>query len=666
MEVPPGVADTGQYTANGIGWIESLEIAGKKEKRLYAGSNVGGLFVSRNRGMTWKFRFNIDRVCGVWDIVVDEKKPKRLWVATGSNTWDYNWGHGVLYSKNAGKTWQNTGLSFEPYQKKMVYALERSSLDPELFVACTETDIYRSDDATKTWTLLLDQDDKARISFRHLVLHNQNKAKMIASGAKLLFSEDGGVTWTAKDHLMSFQKERNKRDSLPSRFAITVNPQNNDQVMVVYTYKRLSYLERSNDFGKTWYTVLRSREFDRVDLNHAEIVWHPTDSNVIVVGSVRLYMSTDRGNTFDLVSEPKFGSHMFMHDDIRAMSISKKGNFWVGSDGGVSRSTDTCKTWSDMSGYGLQASQFYDIAVDNGRLVGGCQDLSSMMYFDGEWHHTSNIYGDGGMNIIKGNEVYVMQNGMRIRKGSFANDKWDVFYTPFAPNRFKYPFVISPRDSSKIWGTDHDLWEMGTNRQWENLTKEVPHAETKIVALDVSDPAAQVVYFAKDQPTWIASPEGLINRFYKGIRTETGYDWRDITSNLPILAWREITSIASNPYNIDEVYVSLYGFDDGNDRHRVYKSLDGGETWINYSSGLPNLNANKFLLYKGYHQFLATDEGVFYRNNDELSWAKLTKGLPNCYIMDLEVDESLNRLFGASFGNGVWYLDLPKKWNESD
>ncbi|MBO6515855.1 MAG: hypothetical protein JJ975_04820 [Bacteroidia bacterium] len=660
FEVPKGTADTGQWTANGVGWVESLAVAGRKEKTLYAGSNVGGLFVSRNKGMTWKFRFDVNRVCGVWDIVVDKQRSKRLWVATGTNTWDYNWGHGVLYSKNRGKTWRKTGLSFLPEEKQVVYALERSQVDPSVFFACTETDVYRSNDQTKTWFKVLDFDDKTRVTFRHLELHNRNPDQVVASGARLLFSYNGGETWEQKDSLMSFYGKRTKRDSLPSRFAVALNPQNNNQVMVVYSHKRINYIERSNDFGKTWFNVFKGRDFDRVDLNHAEIVWDPLDSNRIIVGSVRLYLSDNQGKTFDLVSEPKAYSPRFMHDDIRALTISSKGTYWVGCDGGVSMSEDTCRSWVDVSGYGLQASQFYDIAVDNGNLVGGCQDLSTMLYHNGEWKHTSAIYGDGGMNLIQGNNLIVMQNGMRLRNGSYANDKWGVYYTPFTPKRFKYPFLFSPTDSTRIWATDHDIWEMGPNKQWKNLTKSIPHSATKIVALDASSPDSSVVYFAKDQPTWNGSKEGLKNRFYKGVRTSNGYEWSDITANLPILAWREITSISASTQNPNVMYVSLYGFDDGETRHRVYRSEDAGITWSNFSEGLPNLNSLKIIQYDNDRSlFLATDEGVFHRRTTDERWVKLSRGLPNCHVIDIEIDATLNRLYAASFGNGIWYLDLP-------
>ncbi len=657
--LPIGTADSGQWTANGVGWIESLALAKNKEKRLYAGSNVGGLWMSNNGGESWEFRFDVERICGVWDILMDGKSKRKLWVATGTNTWDNKWGHGILYSKNSGKSWRKTSLSFTPNDAVCMYGIERSIVNKKLFFACSTTDVYRSTDKTKTWENVLDHDNKARMNFRHLLTHNSNQDRAVVSGSELFLTTDQGATWHPQSSKFSFQKDNNLRDSLPTRFAVSLNPQNNDQLMVVYNYNRMSYIDRSDDFGMTWYNVLKNRDFDRVDINHAEIAWHPSDSNVIFVGSVRLYKSINQGKSFDLVSNPAWATSQFMHDDIRSITFSKNENMWVGNDGGISYSTDTAKSWMTLYSHGLTASQFYDIAVDNGRVVGGCQDMSTMIYQNNTWYNTSVVYGDGGVNLIMGDTLFIMQNGMRIRRGTFANENWDVIYTPFRPNRFKYPFVKSPLDATKIWAADHDIWELGQNKRWANRTKDVPHGFTKIVALDVSDKTGKTVYFAKDQPTWNPAKEGMVGKLYKGTYDTENYKWNDITANLSILAWREITSIVSNPNNPDEVYVSFYGFDDGESRHRVYRSIDGGSTWSNFSEGLPNLNALKLLpVGKEFVLFLATDEGVFYRPKQATSWIKLTNGFINAHIMDIEYDVTNHTLYAATFGNGVWLLPL--------
>ena len=650
FEVPQSGLDSGHWSANGIGWIESIAVAGRKDKRVYAGSNVGGFFFSKDQGNTWESRFDDKRICGVWDIEVGTW-PGRVWIGTGTNTWDTDWGHGVLYSSNNGKRWKSTGLSFDPTDKQVVYALERSKVNKKVFYACTETDVFKSTDKTKTWENILNHDDTQRVHFRHLKLHNTDVQKVVASGTELFTSTDGGNTWKTHSDMFTFQQVNNGRDSLPGRYAVALNPLNNNQLMVVYSYRRINYIDRSNDFGKTWFNVHTSRDFDRVDMNHAELIWDDRDTSVIYVGGVRLYRSINSGKSFSLSTQPVWGAPNFMHDDIRSFTQGKRG-LWIGNDGGVSLSSDQGISWIDRSGAGLTATQFYDIAVENGIVVGGCQDLSTLILKDGKWHHTTLIYGDGSMNLIDGEKLYIMHNGSRIRTGDTSNTAWGMIYTPYSPNRFKYPFEFHPETKTKLWLTDHDLWQYDlTSKRWKNLTKSIPHGFTKIVAMDYSETS---VYLAKDQPTWSTDSSAMTGKLYIGILSPNGYFWTDITASLGILAWREITSIEINPQNDNHLVVSLYGLDADSNRFRVYESLDGGETWRNISQGLPNCNALDVLFAgESNHLYLATDDGVF-RYNDNKSWERFGVDLPRAHIIDLEYDNSTNTLYAATFGNGVW------------
>jgi photosystem II stability/assembly factor-like uncharacterized protein len=660
--LPQYGVDSGRWSANGMGWIESVAVWEKKPKVMYAGSNTGGLYRTRNGGKRWRFAFDVERVCGVTDIVIDEDEHKKIWVATGTTVFDNDWGLGVLYSPNGGKSWEQTALSFTPQEVVPLWCLERSKINSSIFYACSETDIFRTTDSWSTWSKVYDEDKKARVHFRHLVMHNESVGKVIASGDKILVTNDEGKTWIDASPLMSYHKYKNQRDSLPDRYVVSLNPTNNDQVLVLYEYSGYNYIERSNDFGKTWFPIVRNRSFNRVDRNHAELAWHPLDSNIIIVGGVRIYVSKNGGKRFETMSQPVVGAENEMHDDIRDLLVLPNGKIYTGNDGGVGMSSDTGHTWQNVSGKGLTVTQFFDIAVNNGLVVGGCQDLSSMLYYDGEWKNTSSIYGDGGNNLIREDGVYVMQSG-RIRKGSFSNKDWETISVPFSPNRFSYPFMNSPFDSGAIWATDHHLWEYNLeNKHWKSLSEKVPPIATKIFALDAHPDG--VAFFSKDQPTWDPSKDGLKERLYKGVRVNESFDWEDITSTLGILAWREITSIEINPLNSKEVYIGLYGFDNADRRFKVYKTIDGGANWENISEGLPDVNTFKILCWKN-HLFLATDGGVFHKRSSEKIWRLLDGKMPKGHVTDIEIDESTGSLYASTYGNGLWWTKLPNKWRKS-
>lgn len=662
-QLPAYGIDSGSWSANGMGWIESVEVAASNPRVIYAGSNTGGLYRTKNGGKTWKLAFDIERLCGVTDIVVNPNNHKELWVATGTTVFDYDWGYGVLHSTNGGKSWARTGLSFEPHELVPLWCLKQSSVNPNLFFACSETDIFRSRDRGLHWETVYDEDARARVHFRHLSVHNSDSSKALASGDKILATRDGGNTWSDRTYLMKYRQYQNKytaNDSLPDRYATALNPSNNDEVLVLYEYAGYNYIEKSRDFGRSFELIARNRTFDRVDRNHAEIAFHPSDTNVIFVGGVRFYISKDRGKTFITATQPVVGAANEIHDDIRALSILNNGTIMLGNDGGVGVSMDMGVTWNNISGKGLTVTQFFDIAVDDGRVVGGCQDLSSMIYTEGGWKNTSKIYGDGGNNLIRGSDVFVMQSG-NLRKGTFANNQWEYIPVPFNPERFSYPLQFSPFDSNQLWATDHHIWAYDlSTKHWKKLTSEVKQGITKIVALAVHEPSGYVL-FAKDQPTWNPEPSGMKERLYTGIRNERGgFVWTDITANLGILAWREITGICVNPDNDMEWYVCLYGYDDSDLRFKVFRTLDGGTTWVNFSDGLPNINTFCIKYWRG-QLLLGTDGGMYRRDVKADSWEKLRGGMPNAHVTDIEVDETAGMIYAATYGTGVWYFKIGKK-----
>ena len=659
ISLPDYGVDSGQWSANGMGWIESLAVWEKKPKVMYAGSNTGGLYRTRNGGKTWKFAFDVSRVSGVTDIVLDSESSKKLWVATGTTYFDNDWGLGVMYSENGGKSWSETSLSFLPNQSVPLWCLERSSTKPSVFYACSETDIFKTSDHWARHEKVYDEKENARVHFRHLVIHKYDENKVVASGDKIMITIDGGQKWKDMSPKMSYHLHKNGHDSLPDRYAMCLNPADNNQMLVLYEYAGYDYIERSDDFGTTWRPLIRRRTFNRVDRNHAEIAWHPTNSEIIFVAGVRVYVSTDGSYRFNTKSSPSVGVANEMHDDIRELLVLSDGTVYTGNDGGVGVSHDNGETWQNLSGKGLTVTQFFDIAVDQGRVVGGCQDLSSMIYDGEKWKNTSLIYGDGGNNLIRDEEVIVMQSGT-LRKGSFANNKWDMISVPFHPNRFNYPLIFSPFDTTKLWATDHHIWEYSfVDKHWRKLTDSIKPVLTKIVALDAHPNG--VVYFAKDQPTWNPEKVGLKDRMFRGRRIHESFEWTDITSSLNILAWRGITDIVIRPDNPKEVFVSLYGYDNSERRFKVFKTIDGGESWVNISNGLPDVNTFCILVWKDL-LFLGTDGGVYVKTNqDEDSWKLIRKNMPRVHITDLGIDSTTNVLYASTFGAGIWTMKLPRK-----
>ena len=81
---------------------------------------------------------------------------------------------------------------------------------------------------------------------------------------------------------------------------------------------------------------------------------------------------------------------------------------------------------------------------------------------------------------------------------------------------------------------------------------------------------------------------------------------------------------------------------------KVYKSLDGGNSWTNYSGTLPNIPVNTIVLDENSNSetlYIGTDLGVFIRDNNSSDWSNFNNlTLPNVIVSELEIQYQSNKL----------------------
>jgi len=660
ISVPNTTSDSGTWSPNGMGWIESLAVYHRNPQIMYAGSNSGGLYRTEDGGEKWEFRFDIPLVTGALTIFLNQDDPNELWVGSGTPVNQYSFGLGVLHSKDAGKSWQSTGLRFEPKNQKVIWDIESSRSRPQNMFAITNDDVYWSRDQFLTHEKVWSNDAKEAVDFREIIINDSRNDAMVA-GNKLLVSDSSYSSWQDVSDRLSFKQNPRARGNAPDRYALAQNPLNENVVLVLYRFGYLNFIDRSEDWGQTWKNIYQGRDFSRVDRNHAEIAIDPTDTSVIYVGAVRMYKSENAGASFKLISRPIHKAKDWMHDDIRELFILPSGDVYTGNDGGVALSKDKGESWIDVSGTGLTVTQIYGIACsqhNKKELLIGCQDLSSFYHKDDQWTNLGRLYGDGGQCLLGDSIKVVMQNG-RFQTAKENIFDWDMVQMPFRTDRLNYPIAFG-EDENIIYATDHHVWKKD-GRNWENLTQELGQHATKIQAMSVFYYEGNAIYLiAKDQPTW-ALNDGLKERLFLGIGDGQNIEWKDITVKLPILAWRSVSDVLIDPENPYKMWVSLYGYDDYGPE-KVYESSDRGETWTNISEGLPNLNTFSIAkISKSKDGLLAGTEGGLYFRNDKIGhWVKLKGKMPNVIVRDLALQERHKRLYIGTYGNGAWELKLAR------
>ena len=646
-EIPPTNADSLQWTSTGTGWIEDIEIT---EEGWFAGAITGGLYRSKNQGKTWK-KIDDDSIqMGTLCLLY---RDGILYRGTGLTHYDEKFGLGLEKSTNGGRTWSATGLVFKPNEKQPIWALALNN-NKNVFLAASDNSIYRSEDVAATWEKVYTAD---KPDFRTLLFVKDSVC--LAAGNRLLISTDGGVSWRDKTHNLSYYQKRKSSNKAPQRIAITQDPNREQRVLSLYSIGNEVFVDESLDYGITWTNIFKTYKIRRVDVHHAEIGVVPGNSNLVLIGGVRAYISKDGGRSFKQVTYPRHQSSQFAHDDIRGIELRSVNELYLATDGGVFLSTDTGNTWKNVSGKGLNTMQIYGVGSIKNGLAVGCQDLGTFTVGNKgkDWLNLASLYGDGGDILDQDTSFLALMSGT-VRLMHYNNLKRDIFiHPPSSSSHFTSWFRYLNHSKDSFFFVGKELW-FGSQGKWSNKTKSIPRSEFIITGFDYSPQNPKNMFVAYNQPTWNA--QNLFGKFYK--TQDGGLNWVDITAKLPILAWRHITSIAINPINENEIWVSL-GLYDSEDIHKTYRSVDGGKTWQNTSLGLGRFETFKLqFLPNGNGLVLSALDGMYFYTNTSNKWHKLAGKIPPIAVRDFEIDWEGRWLYAATYGNGLWKMKIPRRY----
>jgi photosystem II stability/assembly factor-like uncharacterized protein len=152
------------------------------------------------------------------------------------------------------------------------------------------------------------------------------------------------------------------------------------------------------------------------------IIVHPNDPNIVFVGGLDIYKSTDGGNSWSQVSlwtgsdNPE--NLPYVHADHHVFAFDRSTNppaLYNGSDGGVARSRDLGATWEILNN-DLGVTQFFFFAAhptDPNIMLGGSQDNGTPMLIDGGSNDWLDVTGaDGGPSHFDFNTPSTVYNSV--------------------------------------------------------------------------------------------------------------------------------------------------------------------------------------------------------------------------------------------------------------
>jgi photosystem II stability/assembly factor-like uncharacterized protein len=575
---------------------------------MYVASATGGVFRTRDAGVTWEPVFEREPVHSVGDIVIFQPNPNLIWIGTGerANRQSVSWGDGVYKSVDAGKTWTNVGLRASKHIGRIV----THPTNPDIaFVAAQgsvwgpggDRGVYRTRDGGKTWERVLFVDDDTGAT--DVAIDPSDPDTLYAAtyqrrrsafgfhgggpGSGLWKSTDGGSKWT-----------RLTGNGLPDgeygRIGIAVY-RKDPRVVYVSIEQGVRYnastayivrrggLYRSNDKGGNWRFM---SDWNPRPMYASQPTIDPNDDRRIYMMNSYSF-SDDAGEKF---TAPRTATH----GDDRFVWVNPRDSRHVIKldDGGIGISYDRGQKFLYVPS--LPVSQYYRVAVDNEHpynVYGGLQDNGCWKGPNASWT-TSGILNEQWSRLCGGDGFYAIPD---------PKDSRIVFTTS--------QFLGLQRNDTKTWQAQSirpgdPTGAIGDRRNWNTWGK--PGASEVLGnAMHPANWDAGLLMSPHDSATIYAGGQHL---FRSRDRGNTWEDLGDMTtgvdrSTLPLMGRRPsetvlsiddgvpyypgITAIAESPRRRGVLYV---GTDDG----RLRVSMDEGKTFVDLQDSLPGLPASSW------------------------------------------------------------------------
>ena len=719
----PGGIDA--WTALGPGNVggrtRALVIDPNAPDVMYAAGVAGGIWKSVDGGASWNVSDDLMLNLAVCSLAIDPQDSAVLYAGTGEGYFlsdVFVRGLGIFKSADAGATWNQLAgtVSGVPagafdYVNKLVV----SPNDSNRIYAATRTGVWRSSNAGQTWSVVLSNpqylsspptSNGSLVGCTDLVIRSDRNPDMLFAAFGSQDSDGLFRTFTGGDTWQAYTVGANQ-----GRMTIALAPSDNDIMYVLMADNgvgapigQLVNVFRSANGGDTF-----TGQVDFASLTGPWLLsnlilatgcvpggtysqgWYdnviavdPVDPDIVWVGGVDLFRSSDAGQNFEIPGywvfyqsdpPPPFYVHPDHHTLVFHPQYDGTTNqiMYVGNDGGLFRtanaraatSLEDCPlppdqplpeiVWEDLNhGYGV--TQFYhgDCARDADVFIGGAQDngTNRVQAADtpDDWEL---IYGgDGGYVAIdptNSQVVYVEYHDFpTIRKSTDGGDSFVPAVNGITDTDgiFITPFAMDQANPAVLWTGGRRPWRTSDGAaSWQPVGPDFAGPD-KISAIAAAPSNGNVVY--------LGFTNGYVARTSNGLAPSP--TWSIFTNGL-IGAW--VSSVAVDPVDPNVAYCtySNYGVP------HVLRTLDGGQSWSSIDgisfAGVPDIPVHWIAVRPCNSQqlYAATELGVFASDDGGASWQPANAGLAHTVVESLDFQDD-DTLVAFTHGRGAFLTNL--------
>lgn len=597
---------------------------------IYMGTPAGGIWKSLNAGTSWtSMSDNLPQI-GVSGIAVDPNNSNIIYIATGDNDSSDTYSIGVMKSIDGGITWSTTGLTFTGTNATAGDIICNPTNSAMLWVA-TSSGIYRTINSGSSWTMVQSGN------------FAQGRIRLKPDDATTVYAVNGNRFYRSTNSGASFTTVTTGLPSSSGRMLLDVTAANPNYIYIfsVTTSNAFQGIYRSVNAGNNW--VKTSGTTNVVESTQA---WYDlafavsaTNADELYTGCLNIWKSTNGGVTATKVNDWSTYNSKFTHADIHFLRFYGD-KLYCGSDGGIFVSQDNATTFTDKTGE-AQISQIYKLSVSKqsaSKIAAGLQDNGGYAFGNNLWRGYHG--GDGMDNAIDPTNSNLFYGFLYYGGTLFVSNNSGVSTTSTVagPSGETGNWVTPMKTNSvgELFSGFSNLYRLNGGAWVQQSVSGLNGGNLELIAIDPTD----------DTIMFVSNGGNLFKSTDKGINFTQVYS-----------ATSSITAIEINATTNSIVYLTTQGTNG-----TVLKSINGGTTFTNFGTGIPNIGKN-VIVHQAHHSknplYVGTSLGVYYRDDTLSQWTPFDTNLPNVSVSDLEINLNDEKIIASTYGRGAWEAAIP-------
>ncbi len=662
-----GTTPNGSYQSpGGAGRINCIAVHPTNSNTIFAGAPAGGLWKSTDGGTTWSTNTDNFTVLGISSIVFDPVTPTTMYIATGDGDAGDTWSSGVYKSIDGGSTWNATAVSPTVDLKWKIRKIAINPSNPNILYVASNKGLLKTTDGFASYTTSF-TDNCYDVELKPGTPTTVYAVAVTLAATKFYVSTDGTAFALAGTGLPSTGTQR-------VAIAVSAAAPNNVWALAGRTSDQGFHGFFTSTNSGTSFTLTYSSTLTKHNLlgwnpdfsdaggqafYDLSLAVNPTNASEIFVGGVNLQKSTNGGTSWTCNGYWLLGStQQYVHADHHAIEYLNGTTILNGNDGGVFKTTNNGTVWTDISNnLGIAQTAAFGISQLNPNLImTGMQDNGTNKWDGTTWKI---VYGGDGCEAIcdptNQNIVYASYVYGDLKRSTTGGTSWTAIKPATTEaSAWITPFALHPTTNTTIYTGFTNMWRSTTSGTSYTKLGTVP-GSGEIIAFKVAPSTPSTIYVIKEY--W----NGSAYVYTVAKTTNDGTAWTNLSSLLP-LTTAAPTSVEVSPTDANKAWITFSSYAAGT---KVYYTSNGGVSFTNISSNLPNIPVNCVTYQKNTNDalYIGTDVGVYYKDANMTNWVLYNTGLPNVIVKELEIyydntTPSNSKIRAATYGRSVWQSDL--------